>query len=96
MWEDKDKFSLGEADFIRLLASAGVMLSHPNISAQPAALPDENIKLEDLLIDSFTFIEIAIQLEDQYGVSLSPDKLQESKTLRGLFDLVGKSIHARN
>jgi acyl carrier protein len=94
--DDKNQHSLGEANFLQLLASAGVALSHPKISAGLDALPDENIKLEDLLIDSFTFIEIAIQLEDQYGVSLSPDKLQASKTLKGLFELLRKSIDARS
>lgn len=93
---DKDKFSLGEADFIALLGSAGVVLSQSKASTGLETLPDESIKLEDLLIDSFTLIEIASLLEDQYGVSLSPENLQASKTLRGLFDLVGKSIDARN
>ena len=93
---DKDKFSLGEADFIALLVSAGVFFARAKISDGLETLPDESIKLEDLLIDSFTLIEIAILLENQYGVSLSPEKLQASKTLRGLFDLVGKSIDARN
>lgn len=93
---DKNDNSLGEADFLQLLVSAGVFFARANISDELETSPDESIKLEDLLIDSFTFIEIAILLEDQYGVSLSPEKLQASKTLRGLFDLVGKSIDARN
>ena len=94
MSENKNK-ALGERDFLRLLASAEVILAHPKLLPESASLPDEDIKLEDLLIDSFTFIQIAIQLEDQLGLFLSPEQLQASKTLQGLFNLLGKTLDAR-
>jgi acyl carrier protein len=92
---DKKKSSFGEGEFLKMLASAGVILSHPKLEPTLDSLPHESIKLEDLLIDSFTFIQIAIELEDQYDLSLSPDRLQATKTLKGLFELLEKNIDAR-
>jgi acyl carrier protein len=87
--------SLGESDFLSFLASSGVILSHPKLSAPLNSLPADSIRLEDLLIDSFTLIEIAINLEEQYGVSISPDRLQAAQTLDGLFKLFRNSIDDR-
>jgi acyl carrier protein len=91
---EKRNIAFGEGEFLKMLSSAGVILSHPEIEPTLDFLPSKSIKLEDLLIDSFTFIQIAIQLEDQFDLSLSPDKLQATKTLKGLFELLEKNIDA--
>jgi acyl carrier protein len=50
-------------------------------------LPEKDLK-DDLNIDSLTMIELAVTIQDEFGVSVSDDKIKELRTVGHIFDLV--------
>jgi hypothetical protein len=46
----------------------------------------QDIPLDDLHVDSLTYIQIAIQIEEKYGTTLSPDQISQFTTLNGLVE----------
>lgn len=48
---------------------------------QPLAVLDPEMPLREVITDSFAFVELALELEDRFGLRLSDGKLQEVETV---------------
>lgn len=53
-------------------------------------LSDESANLTDLVHESFVLIELVIALQEEFGVRLIQEDLQEVKTLGHLLDVLQK------
>lgn len=73
-------------EFVFNMITAGVigLENHPDKDKFIKGLVD--IAIDELHVDSLTKIQIAIQIEEQYGVSLSPDDVSRYATLNRLAD----------
>jgi acyl carrier protein len=79
-------------DFVIYMIAAGVigLENHPNKEKFINGLQD--IPLDELYVDSLTYIQIAIQIEEKYGLSMSPDDISKFATLS---DLVETTLEIR-
>lgn len=81
--KDSTKEQLGR--LVSILTSAGVMQLDGVLNLEEATGGLSDISFEELGVDSFTFIVIAVEIEDNYGVSMTPEKVDSLKTVMGLF-----------
>lgn len=56
--------------------------------------PDDNLA-EDLGLDSMGAIEFVGLVEDEYGISVSPDEIATIRTLNDAVDLAARKIDAK-
>jgi acyl carrier protein len=47
-----------------------------------------DIPFSELHVDSLTYIQIAILVEENYGLAVSPDQIRELDTLKVLFEMI--------
>jgi acyl carrier protein len=73
-------------EFVINMIAAGVigLENHPEKEKFVNDLQD--IPFDELHVDSLTYIQIAIQIEEKYALSLSPDEISEFTTLNGLVE----------
>lgn len=71
---------------LELLSRAGLL--SPSSSLKQDLNFGPSTELSDLAIDSFTTIELAILIEEELGISLTPDQILQSRTLAHLLDLI--------
>jgi acyl carrier protein len=79
-------------EFVIYMIEAGVigLDNHPN--KEKFINESQDIPLAELHVDSLTYIQIAIQIEEKYGLSLSPDEISEFTTLNGLLEVIQGQI----
>lgn len=75
-------------EFVINLIAAGVigLENHPHKERFINGLQD--IPLDELHVDSLTYIQIAIQIEEKYALSLSPDEISDYSTLNDLVKII--------
>jgi hypothetical protein len=85
---EKRQTDSGRGTFLDFLDEVGVggVLSHPSASGFVDGLAD--LPFSDLHVDSLALMEIAIGLEERYGVVLSPNELGRFSTVGELWQNV--------
>lgn len=53
---------------------------------------DEELRIEELGLDSLALMQLSIDVEDEVGVQLSIEHLSQAKTLGQLLEMINKSI----
>lgn len=76
------------AELVGFLESAGVLgvKVHPKIEEFLEGVSD--IPFQDFEIDSLTLIEMAVRIEDDYGISIAPERISKIRSLNGLSHII--------
>lgn len=63
---------------------------------EPDKLKPEMTLAEDLRIDSLTSVEMALDLETQFNISIEDEQLKQFKTIQDIIDFVNKNLGESN
>lgn len=78
--------------FLNTLENAGLFLISRKLDPEAASLGIQDLSLEELGVDSFTLIAISVKIEEDFPLSLSPEKLAKAKTVMGIIRMVAAGI----
>ena len=65
-----------------------VLVKHLRVS--PESITEQNNMQEDLSADSLDIVEIIMELEETFGISISDEDAMTLKTVRDLMDYIEK------
>jgi acyl carrier protein len=58
----------------------------------PGQLADDDILLEKIKVDSFSFVGLVVEIEEQFDINLSDDEVQAAVTVGNLLDLIQSKL----
>ena len=78
--------------FVEMISSAGGLgvMEHPEVSKFCEGAAD--ISVSEIEIDSLSRIQLAIDLEDEFGVELGPEFLNRQTSLNDLWSAISQEI----
>lgn len=78
--------------FIVTLEAAGLIQASQKLDPVSASMGEQDFLLEELGVDSFTLIAISVKIEENYSLSISPEKLASTKSLMAIVRAVAAGV----